>query len=149
MLTAANNLMNAQVFKKTDYDFRIHLYGDSQVGKTSIMEKYFDNQFQEIVDEATKAKNAREKKLNKINFRVSTSHTEQDYGDDFDYDDFENSDACMIAVASDSRRSFDSIDSWTDLIRSADEKERPICLLLVDKNEEDESKKVVTEADIK
>ena len=54
----------------------------------------------------------------------------------------------MIAVASDSRESFDSIDKWSNMIRTADEKERPIFLLLVNKNEEDESKMFVTKADV-
>ena len=56
----------------------------------------------------------------------------------------------MIVVASDSRKSFDSIDKWSNLIRNAEDKrKRTIYLLLVNKNEEDESKMVVTEADVK
>ena len=52
----------------------------------------------------------------------------------------------MIVVASNSRESFESIDKWADKIRNVHEKKRPICLLLVNKNEEDESKMLVTEA---
>ena len=54
----------------------------------------------------------------------------------------------MIVVASDARESFDSIDKWARQIRNADQKIRPTCLLLVNKNEGDEmdkSKMLVTE----
>ena len=72
---------------------------------------------------------------------MSTSHDKDDLGDWFS-----NSDACMIVVESNSRESFESIDKWANKIRNADEKKRLICLLLVNKNEEDESKMLVTEA---
>ena len=56
----------------------------------------------------------------------------------------------MIVVASDSRESFDSVDHWATNIKAhQDYKEKPICLVLINKNENDESKMLVTEADVK
>ena len=130
--------------------FKVHLVGNSQVGKTSIMEKYCEDRFQETIDQWRKDKKVRYKQKCEIEgdtircLDMTTCHKEDKLGGKF-----KNSDACMIVAASDSRESFDSIDKWSNMIRTADEKERPICLLLVNFNEEDESKMAVTEAMIK
>ena len=60
MLTAANNFyqMNARVSKKIDR-YKIHIVGDSKVGKSSIIEKYLENRFQDTLNEASKEKNWR------------------------------------------------------------------------------------------
>ena len=44
----------------------------------------------------------------------------------------------MIVVASDDSESYKKIDHWARIIRNADQKNRPICLVLVNKNEGEE-----------
>ena len=67
MLTEANNSFqtNAQVSKEVS-SFSIHLVGDPQVGKTSIMDRYLEDLFQETLSRTSKAKTYRSERGFKI-----------------------------------------------------------------------------------
>lgn len=63
---------------------------------------------------------------------------------------FKESHACMIVVASDCKETFDSVDKWATKIKEHEEyKGQPICLVLINKNEGNESMMIVTEAMVK